>query len=148
PKAAVSNRSNAVPYSITSSAATSSLSGTVRPSILAVSALMTSSNFVDCITGRSAGFTPLRMRPVLDTHLTECIRQACSVTHQPAGFGILTHRIYRRNRVARRQLGQLDSSADEKRTGADVEDVGPLAYKVREGRVDLAAGAGAENLDL
>src|SRR5262249_16451425 len=51
-------------HSITSSAATSSLSGTVRPSILAVSALMTSSNFVDCMTGRSAGFAPLRMRPV------------------------------------------------------------------------------------
>jgi hypothetical protein len=42
----------------------------------------------------------------------------------------------------------VDSSADEKGTGADVEDVGPLAYKVREGRVDLAAGAGAENLDF
>ena len=43
--------------------ATSSVSGTVRPSILAVSALMTSSNLVDCTTGRSAGLAPLRMRP-------------------------------------------------------------------------------------
>src|SRR5262245_44420082 len=34
-------------HSITSSAATSTLSGTVRPSILAVEALMTSSNFDD-----------------------------------------------------------------------------------------------------
>jgi hypothetical protein len=50
-------------HSITSSAATSSLSGTVRPSILAVWALMTSSNLVDCTTGRSAGLAPLRMRP-------------------------------------------------------------------------------------
>jgi hypothetical protein len=50
-------------YSITSSAATSSLSGTVRPSILAVWALMTSSNLLDCTTGRSAGLAPLRMRP-------------------------------------------------------------------------------------
>src|SRR5262249_53225665 len=48
-------------HSITSSAATSSLSGTVRPSILAVWALMTSSNLVDCTTGRSAGLVPLRM---------------------------------------------------------------------------------------
>src|SRR6266566_4122618 len=38
----------ACPHSITSSAATSSLSGTVRPSILAVCALMTSSNLVAC----------------------------------------------------------------------------------------------------
>ena len=51
-------------HSITSSAVASSLSGTVRPSILAVWVLMTSSNFDACTTGRSAGFAPLRMRPV------------------------------------------------------------------------------------
>src|SRR5262245_31061200 len=50
-------------HSITSSAATSSLSGTVRPSILAVEALMTSSNLLDCTTGKSAGFAPLSIRP-------------------------------------------------------------------------------------
>jgi hypothetical protein len=50
-------------HSITSSARASSVGGTVRPSILAVSALMTNSNLLDCITGRSAGFAPLRMRP-------------------------------------------------------------------------------------
>src|SRR5262245_13213257 len=51
-------------HSITSSAATRSLSGTVRPSILAVEALMTSSNLLACTTGSSAGLAPLRMRPV------------------------------------------------------------------------------------
>src|SRR6476659_10818083 len=51
-------------YSITSSARASSVGGTVSPSILAVWALMTSSNLVDCTTGRSDGFAPLRMRPV------------------------------------------------------------------------------------
>src|SRR5262245_27611580 len=50
-------------HSITSSAATSSLSGTARPSILAVGWFMTSSNLLDCTTGRSAGFAPLRRRP-------------------------------------------------------------------------------------
>src|SRR5262249_21523269 len=50
-------------HSITSSAATSSLSGTWRPSALAVLRLSTSSNLVGCMTGRSAGFSPLRMRP-------------------------------------------------------------------------------------
>ena len=49
---------------ITSSAATSNLSGTVRPSILAFRALMTNSNFDDCMIGKSEGFAPLRMRPV------------------------------------------------------------------------------------
>jgi hypothetical protein len=41
----------------------SSDAGTVRPSILAVSALMTSSNLLGCTTGRSAGLSPLRIRP-------------------------------------------------------------------------------------
>src|SRR5262249_55552426 len=52
------------PHSMTSSAATSSLSGTVKPSILAVEALMTNSNLVACKTGRSVGLAPLRIRPV------------------------------------------------------------------------------------
>jgi hypothetical protein len=50
-------------YSITSSAVDSNAGGTVMSSIRAVSALMTSSNFDDCSTGKSAGFSPLRMRP-------------------------------------------------------------------------------------
>jgi hypothetical protein len=50
-------------HSITSSAATCSVSGTVRPSLLAAFKLMTSSNFVGCTTGRSLGWAPLRIRP-------------------------------------------------------------------------------------
>src|SRR5262245_51783205 len=50
-------------HSITSSARAMSAGGTVRPSILAVSWLMTISNFVDCTTGKSAGLAPLRIRP-------------------------------------------------------------------------------------
>src|SRR5262249_252809 len=49
-------------HSITSAAVESSVGGTVRPSILAVPALMTNSNLLDCTTGRSAGLLPLRMR--------------------------------------------------------------------------------------
>src|SRR4029077_15241590 len=54
----------ASPHSITSSARPESGSGKVRPSALAVLRLMTSSTFVDCWTGRSAGLVPLRIRPV------------------------------------------------------------------------------------
>ena len=50
-------------HSITSSASASSLSGISRPSAFAVLRLITKSNFVDCWTGKSAGFSPLRMRP-------------------------------------------------------------------------------------
>src|ERR1700692_3305479 len=51
-------------YWITSSAVASNVSGTVRPSALAVLRLMTSSNLLACTTGRSAGFSPLRMLTV------------------------------------------------------------------------------------
>jgi hypothetical protein len=51
-------------YSMTSSARASSIGGTVRPRALAVLRLMISSTLVDCWTGRSAGFSPLRIRPL------------------------------------------------------------------------------------
>jgi hypothetical protein len=50
-------------YSITSSASASSVGGMSSPSALAVLRLMTSWNLVGCMTGRSPGFSPLRMRP-------------------------------------------------------------------------------------
>src|SRR5262245_35650757 len=48
-------------HSITSSASCWRCNGTSRPSALAVCMLMTNSNFVDCSTGRSAGFAPFRI---------------------------------------------------------------------------------------
>jgi hypothetical protein len=51
-------------YSIASSARPNSVIGKVRPSDFAVLRLMTNSVFVDCWTGRSAGFSPLRRRPI------------------------------------------------------------------------------------
>src|SRR6516162_10480884 len=49
-------------HSITSSARASTVAGTSRPSALAVLRLMTVSYLVGACTGRSAGFSPLRMR--------------------------------------------------------------------------------------
>src|SRR5262249_894847 len=53
----------AAPHSITSSAVICMISGTVRSSVFAVLRLMASSNFTVCWTGKSAGFSPLRIRP-------------------------------------------------------------------------------------
>ena len=50
-------------HSITSSAVPSNVAGTSSPRTLAVCRLMTNSNFAARITGSSAGFSPLRMRP-------------------------------------------------------------------------------------
>src|SRR5262245_48933267 len=52
----------ATPHSITSSARASTAGGISRPSTLAVLRLITSSYLVGACTGRSAGFSPLRMR--------------------------------------------------------------------------------------
>src|SRR5262249_38749351 len=50
-------------HSMTSSAIASSPGGKLRPNALAVLRLITNSNLVDCMTGKSAGFAPLRTRP-------------------------------------------------------------------------------------
>src|SRR5215467_5986992 len=55
-------------HSITSSARARSVGGTSRPSALAVLRLMNSSTFVTCWTGKSAGFSPLRMRSTYSPH--------------------------------------------------------------------------------
>jgi hypothetical protein len=57
-RAAEQRDKRAPPHSITSSARASSVGGMSRPSALAVLRLMTSSTFVDCWTGKSAGFAP------------------------------------------------------------------------------------------
>src|SRR6185312_4094523 len=49
-------------HSITSSARASSVGGISRPSAFAVLRLITSSYLVGACTGKSAGFSPLRMR--------------------------------------------------------------------------------------
>src|SRR5262249_59059300 len=51
-------RLSAPDHSITSSAIASTPGGILRPSVFAVLRLITSSNFVGCSTGRSAGLEP------------------------------------------------------------------------------------------
>ena len=45
---------------------------------------MTSSNLAACVTGRSAGLAPLRIRPAVDPAMAKRIRNVGSVAHQPA----------------------------------------------------------------
>src|SRR5262249_32170026 len=60
-RAAEQRDERATLHSITSSARASNCGGTGRPSARAVCRLMTNSNLVDWMTGRSAGFAPLRI---------------------------------------------------------------------------------------
>src|SRR6266403_3627239 len=56
-------RRDLAPHSMSSSALARSCGGMVRPSALAVVRLITSSNLVGCMTGRSAGWAPFRIFP-------------------------------------------------------------------------------------
>ena len=84
----------------------------------------------------------------IDADLAKRIAQTCAVAHQPADFGKLTVVLDCRNRVACRQLGQLDTPVGQEGGGANEEGVGSLACKRRERGIDLAAVAGVEDLDL
>jgi hypothetical protein len=63
-RAAEKRDERATIHSITSSARASSVGGMSRPNALLVWRLMTNSNLLDCMTGRSAGLAPLRILPM------------------------------------------------------------------------------------
>ena len=50
--------------------------------------------------------------------------------------------------MARRQVGQLYTAGGEHAIRADEQGVGPLSHEGCKSRIDLAAGAGVEDLDL
>ena len=68
------------------------------------------------------------------------------VSHQPAGLGVFTVRISRESRSARQP--DLAAALTKEWLTDDEQPVGPLARDRREGRIDLAAGAGVVDLDL
>ena len=63
PKADIPHCSEESRYSITSSARAESVGGISNPSVFAVFRLITNWKLIGSITGRSPGFSPLRMRP-------------------------------------------------------------------------------------
>src|SRR5215467_13556764 len=93
------------------------------------------------------GFRTLEDAAGVEADLTIRIQNVSSITHQPAGFGNLTKTSCHGNRMVRRQVGKLHAPAVEKRVVAEEEGIDTLAYKRREGGIDLGAGAGVENLD-
>src|SRR5262249_61906092 len=98
------------------------------------------SQVADRIPGRHAGAYKLRDASVEAPHLTIRIDNIASVPHQPADFGIFALRICRGDRVARRQMDQLDTPPDKKGAGTDKKRIGALAHHSCEGRIELAAG--------
>src|SRR5438876_7007945 len=80
--------------------------------------------------------------------LTMHARTIGVVAGQPAGFDSLARRIARGNPVTRRERRKLDAPAREEDITSDEQGVGAIAHEGGEGRLDLAAGAGVEDLNL
>ena len=120
----------------------------VRPSAFAVLRLITSSNLVGCCTGKSAGFSPLRMPTDVDAGLTIEIRIVGSVAHQAAAFNMIALEVGRGKRIARCQGHELRALGNEERVGTDEQGFGTPARESRESRVELPAGAGIVDLDV
>src|SRR5262249_27537199 len=98
--------------------------------------------------GKVGGLGAFEDATGIDADLTKRIRELGSVAHQPADLGILTLGIGRRNSMAHRLVGNVDAPAGEESSGTDEEGVDLLAHKGRESRVNFAAGAGVDELDL
>jgi hypothetical protein len=115
-----------------------------RPSALAVLRLMTSSIFVTCCTGRSAGFSPLRMRPGIDASLVPKIGEAAAIAQQAAGQGEVTGLVDRGQRMAGCQCGKLFRAPVEVSTVADQDRTNVLLRKYRnpENRSETWSGRG------
>jgi hypothetical protein len=72
----------------------------------------------------------------IDADLPKRIRNVDSVAHQSSDFGKVSHRICCGNRMARREVNQLDTPAGEKGVLADEQGVGSLAHENCEGCFD------------
>src|SRR5262245_15354921 len=84
----------------------------------------------------------------IDADLTPHDRNIGSIAHQPAGFDLLASAVGRGNPLARRKRRKLDAPTDEERVGRDEQRIGSVAREGGECCLDLAAGAGVEDLDL
>ena len=101
----------------------------VSPSALAVLRLMTNSNLAGCKTGEFGELGAFENAPGIDTRLVSRVGKAGPVAEQPARRDVLASRIDRRDRVARRQRGELGSAALEEGVVDGEERLDPLLGK-------------------
>ena len=78
---------------------------------MAVFRLITSSNLVDCSTGKSAGFAPLRNAGRVDAEAAMAIEIMRAIAHKSSSGGIGPSVVDRRNGTTRRQRDDLIAAA-------------------------------------
>ena len=108
-------RTSEVGYSITSSARAIRVGATATPSALAVLRLITSSNVVGCMTGRSAAFAPFQYFAGVAADLAVCVHKTNAITYQAAAHDIFSKFVHCRNSKARCQRYEQLAMREEKR---------------------------------
>src|SRR6516164_5613878 len=111
---------------MTSSARASSIGGRSRPIAFAACRLMTSSNLVDCMTGRSAGLAPFKILGI-DADLMIDVRDTGSIAHEAAGVDIIGRPVNRRDCVAHGHQRELDAPAIEEGVRSNEQSIHPVA---------------------
>ena len=129
-------------YSITSSASESRLSEILRPSAFAVLRLTTSSNFVGCWTGKSAGLAPLRIARSVDAELPVGIGDAHAIAQQSAGDRVFAELIDGRQALPCRERDDPVASCVEKGIGCDHQRPNTVADQGCERGLQIVVGAG------
>ena len=114
------------------------MGGTVNPSVFAVLRLITSSNLTDCVTGRSAGFVPLRTLPGIYAGLPIRIGTTSPIADDTAGLSKLTPFVHRRNCIACRHRNKLRSAAVKECISANQETARLVVDHLCESRVEIA----------
>ena len=118
---------------------------TVSPSVFATLRLITNSNLFDSTTGKSAGFSPLRIRPV-DACLPITLRQVRSITHQPAGRREGALFVACRDCIFCRKRDDQFAPTGEERIGGDEHSICLQLLHRCKRRVDFWFAAGIDDL--
>ena len=92
-----------------------------------------------CWTGRSAGFSPLRTRPVYAPACRYASKAAARVTHQTASYDERARIVDRGNPVAKRQRGELRLMCNEESIARYHKPPDPKLNESFERGVDIAS---------
>jgi len=98
---------------------------------------------------RTGGIPPALEDPGgVDANHAITLVEIYSVAHELASGGVLMSRVHCGNRMASRQHHKLRGARDEERIGRDQKCIGAHLDQLRKGRIDVATGAGIQDVDL
>ena len=120
----------------------------VRPSAFAAFRLTTSSNFVGCSTGRSAGLAPFRILSTKTAAAPPDLVDVRAIGDQPAGLDILPELVHGGEPAPGGQLRESPGLREEERGREHEESAGAGVSRRSEGPLDLARVSNLERQQL